>query len=83
MDRRHVQSKIRRKATATSAAEPTPQEVYAFLKHMEKPRAQKGKKPQEGRGQGAIRVSEEQMQDYLRRTEQGGELPPPPADAPA
>ena len=26
-----------------------------------------------GRGQGAIRVSEEQLQDYLRRTEQGGE----------
>jgi excisionase family DNA binding protein len=31
-----------------------------------------------GRGQGAIRVSEEQLQDYLHRTEHGGEVSPPP-----
>ena len=30
-----------------------------------------------GRGQGAIRVSEEQLQDYLRRTEHGGEVTTP------
>lgn len=37
-----------------------------------------------GKGQGARRVSEEQLQEYLRGTEKGGEsravqkLPPPP-----
>ncbi len=33
-----------------------------------------------GRGQGGIRVSEEQLADFLRRTERGGEeasVPPP------
>lgn len=35
-----------------------------------------------GRGQGAIRVSEEQLHDYLRRTEYGGEVSPPPPRQP-
>jgi len=31
-----------------------------------------------GRGRGGIRVSDEQLQDYLRRKEQGGVVPPAP-----